>query len=393
MTPKKRFDLDELKRRHPLADVVGRYAEVRRSGERLVGRCPFHDDRHPSFAVHLPTETWQCYAASCGLGGDVIDLIGYAEHGRGWNAREATMFKEVVHRLDAAELPVRRQSVPHDWQQPRAWRPVELSPRTQQLLHLTARLYHTALLALGRGPSSPYAYLRERGLSDAILRREGVGYAAGDLLEPALIVSGFNRDEAEAIHLLQGQREFMAGRVVFIEASKAGQVLHLIGRAFAAWLHPESPKYLSLKEMDKPLYGYARLDKRPSSKPVLLVESPPDRLTALQWGAEALANVGSMMKVEHAAQLARLERPLFIVPHQDGGPGLAAAQQWRERIGRDLPLLSLPEGVKDLNELALQPEGEAIFKAMMASQGAATNETNPHSDADGFSLRGPLYAP
>jgi DNA primase len=367
-----RLDLAELKRRHPLAEVVGRYTEVRRSGERLIGRCPFHDDRHPSFAVHLPTETWQCYAASCGLGGDVLDLIGCAEFGRAWNARDPEQFKAVLRRLDIGALPPRRQPAPAEWRQARAWRPGALAPGPQQLLHLTARLYHTMLLALGRGPGTPYAGLRARGLTDAILRREGLGYAAGHLLEPALRASGFAPAEAEALHLLHAGRDFLAGRVIFVETNRAGQVLHLIGRAFAPWLPAGAPKYLCLKEMEKPLYGYARLDKRPSARPVLLVESPPDRLTALQWGVDAVANVGSLMKVEHAALLARLERPLVIVPHQDGGPGLAAAGQWRERIGRDLPLLHLPAGVKDLNELAQRPDGAALFRDLLAAQGLAT---------------------
>jgi DNA primase len=364
-----RLNVDDLKRRHPLAEVVGRYTEVRRSGERLIGRCPFHDDRHPSFAVHLPTETWQCYAASCGLGGDVIDLIGCAEFGRAWNARDPEQFKAALRRLEEDALPPRRQPAPTHWHRGVASRPSALEPGMQQLLHLAARLYHTTLLALGRRPGSPYHALRERGLTDAVIRREGLGYATGHLLEPALRASGFSRAEAEAVHLLYAGREFMAGRLIFIETNKAGQVLHLIGRAFAPWLSASAPKYLCLKEMEKPLYGYARLDKRPSARPVLLVESPPDRLTALQWGVDAVANVGSLMKVEHAALLARLERPLYIVPHQDGGPGLAAASQWRERIGRDLPLLSLPEGIKDLNELAQRPDGAALFRDLLAAQG------------------------
>jgi DNA primase len=160
----------------------------------------------------------------------------------------------------------------------------------------------------------------------------------------------------------------MAGRVVFVERDRNGRILHLIGRAFSPDLSDRAPKYLSLKEMSKPLYGYARLDRRESDRPVLLVESPPDAITARQWGFDALANIGTRMKSEHAALLARLKRPLVIVPHNDGGAGLVAAERWRELIGRGV-LAELPDSVKDLNELATRDGGEHEFLVLMKAHG------------------------
>src|SRR5687768_4230094 len=106
MDPATRAALDEIKARHPLQDVALRYvADLHHTGTNLVGRCPFHDDRHPSFAVHLPTQTWHCYAASCELGGDVIDLVGHARFGRAWNSRDKAMFKGALADLDGQRLP------------------------------------------------------------------------------------------------------------------------------------------------------------------------------------------------------------------------------------------------------------------------------------------------
>jgi hypothetical protein len=105
---------------------------------------------------------------------------------------------------------------------------------------------------------------------------------------------------------------------------------------------------------------------------VLLVESPPDRLTALAWGFDALANTGTGLKYDHAADLARLARPLAIVPHNDGGTGMVAAERWCSQIGRDdIKLISLPDGIKDLNELAAVPDGQARFLALMQAHGFA----------------------
>jgi DNA primase len=363
-----RTTIDDIKARHPIAEVATRYvSNLRRAGGWLIGSCPFHDDRDPSFGVSLNTETWQCFAASCGLGGDVIDLIGYARCGRAWNSRDKEMFKEVLSILEGGRLPPPRRTIPAAWRNAAEWRPVELTPHVQILLHMAARLYHTNLLAMGQEPGTPYAYLRGRGLADATIRREGMGYATGDLLGPALAACGLSRAEAADVNLLDRERhhrEFMAGRIVFVECDRSGRVLHLIGRKFAPWLSEAAPKYLSLKDIFKPLYGYARLDKRPSKSPVILVESPPDAITARQWGFDALANTGTRMKEEHVRRLARLQRPLIIVPHNDDGPGWEAAERWKAMIGHGT-LVPLPTGVKDLNELGATPDGESVFAAQL----------------------------
>ena len=366
--------LQQIKDGHPLQEIVPRYAEVRLSGDHLVGRCPFHDDHSPSFAAWLRTQTWQCFAASCGAGGDVIDFVGHATFGRAWNSRDKALFKEALERLTGNGLPPLRRTIPPEWRRPEMWRPVELSPRTQMMLHTAASLYHTTLLARGRGPSSPYAYLRdERGFTAETIHREAIGYAEGGLLLPALEASGLSRDEAVATFLLtpdHPDREWMEGRIVFAERDRTGRILHLIGRRFAPWMSADTPKYLSLKEMTKPLYGYAQLDKRPGDKPVILVESPPDRIVARQWGYDAIANIGTKMKFDHAARLAVLRRPLAIVPHNDDEPdkGWAAAEHWRALIGQGT-LVPLPDGVKDIGELVLVPEGARLLAQRLRQSG------------------------
>jgi DNA primase len=176
-------------------------------------------------------------------------------------------------------------------------------------------------------------------------------------------------DDAAAALLIRPEsgRERLAGRIIFGERDRTGRVLHLIGRRFAPWLSPDAPKYLALSELTKPLYGYARLDRRPSAKPVFLVEGPPDQLTLNQWGHDALANLGTRLTPHHATLLAALRRPLVVVPNNDAesGAGLAAAEQWVTRIGHG-QLLRLPADVKDVNEMAQQPRGWAQWAGLLA---------------------------
>lgn len=63
----------ELKRRFPIETVATRYVHLRRVGRTLVGRCPFHDDRHPSFVVYPSTQLFHCFG--CEAHGDVLTFV------------------------------------------------------------------------------------------------------------------------------------------------------------------------------------------------------------------------------------------------------------------------------------------------------------------------------
>jgi DNA primase len=70
--------IDRIKNDNPIVQVIGRYVELRPSGSNLVGLCPFHEDRIPSFTVYPITGTFHCYG--CGKHGDVISFVGWIEH-------------------------------------------------------------------------------------------------------------------------------------------------------------------------------------------------------------------------------------------------------------------------------------------------------------------------
>ena len=366
-----RREIDEIKARNHVADVIGRYANgLRKSGRHLIGQCPFHDDRQPSFVVYLDTESWHCFG--CERDGDAIDFVGRMECGDAWNPRDGAMFRQALSVLETG-LPPLRHAIPAEWKARAACRPVEVEPHVQLVLDLTARIYHTTLLTMGRGDGTPYDYLRQRGLTDETIRREGIGYAAGDRLALAMIAYGLSRDVAAGANLLDADkkyREFMTGRIVFVERDRAGLVIHMVGRAFDSRIHSNAPKYLSLKEINRSLHGWRRLDRRPGDKPVIVVESPPDRLTAMQWGYDAIATLGTGMKEDDAVKLRLLKRPKIYVPHNDGGIGLNAARLWQEKIGEG-EIALLPDGAKDLNELGLSADGQTVFDEVMRAATAA----------------------
>jgi len=65
--------LQELKLRNDIGDVISSYVNLKRKGRNLVGLCPFHGEKTPSFTVYTETESFYCFG--CGAGGDVISFI------------------------------------------------------------------------------------------------------------------------------------------------------------------------------------------------------------------------------------------------------------------------------------------------------------------------------
>lgn len=83
-TYSKRFDPAEVKRRTNITALVGRYVRLKKRGKEHIGKCPFHDDRHPSFSVNPEKGLWCCYA--CGIGGDIFSFLTRL---RGYSFQEA----------------------------------------------------------------------------------------------------------------------------------------------------------------------------------------------------------------------------------------------------------------------------------------------------------------
>jgi DNA primase len=375
-----RQTLQELKNKYRIEDVVQqalRGEELRGAGDVLTCKCPLHGGRHLSFCVYVSTQTWQCFSGKCEKGGDVFDFVGYQMYPDSWDSRNKSMFVAVLEALGGGRYAPRIHPAEPLEQPVERRRPIELDLPRQILLHVSASVYHTALLR-DRRPSSAYAYFRDaRNLTHACIREHVLGVAQGGALAQALAGLGLSIDDARAVSLYgeTGSREWLDGRVVFCERDRVGRILHLMGRAFSPALGPGALKYLSLSEMTKPLYGFAALDKRESDRPVFIVEGAPDKLTLNMWGLDALANIGTKMKAHHAAQLALLRRPKVVVPNNDPGPtpaGLMAAQRWLDQIG-DGHLLLLPPHLKDVNELAHETEARSRFLQLAREQGVSLN--------------------
>ena len=334
-------DIPALKARHPLGDVV------EASGVRLRGRgrvrqgvCPFHDESEGSFTVYADSERWYCFG--CGEGGDVLDFVRRTEH---------LSLPEAIQRLDggswdvpgavARPAPTRRSTA------------AAVPPRDPALLTAAARFYAGRL----RRHSEAWEYLASRGIGLDATARLGLGFSPGSGLREALESAGFTADRLRdsGLFMERGAERF-AGMVVVPDVSDS-LVRWLVGRA----LHPDVKPRFQAPPGPKPVLGLGRLGPAPPW--AVLAEGVFDWLVLAGWGLPACAALGTQGMERVAASLRGCPR-VFLAFDNDAA-GLDAAGRLAGLLGRRAAVLTLPQGVGDVAELAALPHGRAAFLRLL----------------------------
>ncbi|WP_397473028.1 DNA primase [Pusillimonas sp.] len=291
--------VQELLARVDVVDVVGRYVQLRKGGANLLGLCPFHNEKSPSFTVSPTKQFYHCFG--CGAHGSAISFL--MEH-------TGASFPEAVRSLAASAGMVVPEENRSPAQRAASQRRKEEVSRHQQILDAANAYYQRGLKA------SPAAigYLKQRGLSGQIAARFGLGWTGGDRRglasifpnyeDPLLVESGL------VIEADDGRRyDRFRERVMFPIRNTRGLIIGFGGRLIAKG----EPKYLNSPETavfskGRELYGLweARTAVR-SEGCVLVVEGYMDVVGLAQQGVEnAVATLGTATTPEHVQKLLRL---------------------------------------------------------------------------------------
>ena len=335
-------DIAELKARHPLGDTVeAAGVALRGKGRVRQGVCPFHEEVEGSFTVYADSEKFYCFG--CGAGGDVLDFVG---------RMEGLTLPEAILRLhDGAVTP----SVigPRPAPTPRPAAP-PLPPRDPALLSAAVRFYAGQL----RRSSGARAYLASRGVGLDAAMRLGLGYAAGHGLRQYLQAAGFDNGRLRDSGLfLKHGRERFSGTITVPDIAR-GRVRWLTGRAVGA---DAKPRFQAVPG-PKPVLGLARLGPPPPW--LVLTEGVFDYLTLAGWGYPACAALGTQGLDKVAAALRGCPR-VFLAFDNDGA-GLEAATGLKQLLGLRAAVVNLPQGIADVGELAMLPNGQLIFRRLLA---------------------------
>jgi len=365
--------LDEQRRRietvrvnNPIEQVIGRYVELRASGRRLVGCCPFHEDSSPSLVVYPDNGSWFCFA--CDVGGDVFAFLKRIEY---------VSFDEAWRRLDSGSLatpraldksnPVTTQSTPRTFADQKDQ--LELTEEHFTLLTAATEVYHAALLQQPK----LLTYLARRGFNLDAVCKYRLGYAAGDNLEKYFRFRGWNQQAGLELGLQVKKRdgvvrEYFNKRIVVPElrvcSGGPARTIYLVGRATEGW---QKAKYLGLPNAPKPLWG-AELAR--DADEVFVCEGVFDMLTLIEWGYAAVATLGHP-KREHVEELARAERIYIATDADDAGREFAGAlKEWLGNRAIVLPSFKRfkeLQGIKDVNELMEKhpQDGRDIFARLV----------------------------
>jgi DNA primase len=330
--------VEEVKAAADMIAVVSGRSQLRKAGARYLGRCPFHEERTPSFSVNPTDKLYYCFG--CGAKGDLITFV-----------RET----EQLDFAGAIEWLADRFNVPIEYE--------ETSPaqdarrrRRERLLELldAAASFYERYLWDSQAGSLARDYLAGRGLGEEVCREYRLGLAlGGTTLARKAVERGFTREELLAAGLLNRRgNDYFSGRLLFPLGDARGRVLGFQARK----LREDDPlraKYVNSPEGElfrkgDLLYG---LDKARGAiakqERAIVVEGNTDVLALHQAALEpVVASMGTALTERQLKELGRLTKRVWLCFDGDAageaatlrGMELAAAQ------GLDVRVVALPSG-------------------------------------------------
>lgn len=341
-----------------MAAEVGRYTDLKRNGAQMMGLCPFHDERSPSFSVDPQDKLYHCFG--CGVAGDVFGFV---------MEKEGLTFAESVEALaDRYGVELQREQ-----EDPRAEARRQARQRLQQLLERAAA-YYSNYLWESREAGKARDYLAGRGLAEQTLRDFGVGFApsAWDKILVAGQRAGFTVPEMHSVGLVQRSRQgqeydrFRA-RIMFPIRDARGRVLGFGGRATR---DDQKPKYVNTSETDffhksEILYGLDRARAAMAKENrALVVEGYTDVLALHQAGLEGAVGVmGTAITPDQVKTLSGVVDEVILALDADEAGQEAMLRAQRVAGGRRMRLrvASMPKGV-DPAELMAEADGAERFR-------------------------------
>ena len=351
--------LQELKMKTDIEDVISTYVTLKRRGATLVGLCPFHNEKTPSFTVYPATQSFYCFG--CGAGGDAITFLKKIEN---------------LDYLDAVKTLAQRAGL----QMPQEGFDDSLSKRRRRILEMNreaARFYHSVLLS----PEGKvgYDYYIGRALSAATINHFGLGFAPNqwDALLKHMRAKGYQPAElVDAGLARKGQKGYydnFRNRVMTPIIDVRGNVIAFGGRV----LDDSKPKYINTgdtlvykKTNELFALNFAKDSKEDA---LILCEGYMDVIAMHQAGfTNAVAGCGTALTTEQVRLISRYAKEVILTYDADeaGQKALQKAMALFDQTDVKVRIPALVGG-KDPDEI-IRTYGRDKFKGMLEG---ASNET------------------
>jgi len=338
--------VEAVKAAAELVAVVEERTSLRKQGARLVGRCPFHEERTASFSVNPSLGLYHCFG--CHKGGDVISFV---------RETQGLDFAGAIEWLgERFRVELEYEDVSPEQAAKRNRR-----ARLQDLLDDAASYYERALWETEVG-SFARDYLKGRGFSEEIAREFRLGLSlSGNSLARKAMAKGFTRDELISAGLMRPRGEdYFQRRLMFPLTDARGRVLGFQARK----LHDDDPltgKYVNTQEselfhksavvygLDKARSAIAKQDR------ACVVEGNADVIALRQAGFEpVVACMGTSLTEQQLRELGRLTKRLWLAFDGDAAGESAALRGMELAVKQqfDVNVVALPVGVDPADDPA-----------------------------------------
>lgn len=348
--------INEIKYRNDIETAVSQYVNLKRRGKNLVGLCPFHSEKTPSFTVYPENGSFYCFG--CGVGGDVFTFTGLIEN---------------LDYMESIKLLAERSgiSLPQDGYDDSMQR---LKKRIYDINRDTARFFHSFLMS----PGGKWAldYLTGRGLTVKTIKHFGLGAApdSWDALIHHLKEKGYTESDMLAANVIGksnrgGIYDRFRKRVMFPIINIRGNIVAFSGRAMPGE-DKQGGKYVNTA--DTPVYKKSEnlfginFAKSVCSERVILVEGNMDVISLHQAGFEnTVAPLGTAFTTEQANLLSRYTKEIVLMLDADaaGQKAVRRASGLLENTGLSVRVVVIPDG-KDPDEY-IKKNGKERFAALL----------------------------
>jgi len=342
-------NIDAVKEKIDIVELVNSYVPLKRSGRNYKGLCPFHNEKTPSFMVSPELQIFKCFG--CGKGGDIFKFIMEIE---GVDFPEALKILAdkagVTLTYDSSEKSQKEKS------------------QKQKIIEINtlAAKYFNLLLEKHKYGAKAKKYLQKRNISEDSIKEFQLGYAPNSwsALSSFLQKKGFTKDEIVLAGLAKYKRnksdiyDTFRARLMFPLKDHLDRVVGFSGRAL---LKDQEPKYINSPETpvfhkDQFLYGLnlAKTHIKQEGN-VIIVEGQFDMISPYQKGVKNIvASMGTALTPKQAGLIKRYTDTVILMLDSDTA-GITAALRGIESIKQhelNIFVVTLPKKYKDPDELA-----------------------------------------
>lgn len=361
-------DVERIKERLDVAEVVGGYVKLDRAGASFKGRCPFHNEKTPSFFVSPARQSYYCFG--CGAKGDIFTFV---------QEVEGVSFREALKSL-AERAGVELEN-----------RPVDAKAKDEketllQALEVAAEFFEREFSKSEEAKK----YVASRGITDASVKKWKLGYAPAEWrgLYSHMMSLGFKADALIKAGLIKiapdgsGKEPYdvFRDRVIFPLSNAQGEIIAFAGRALQK---DAVPKYLNspdtvLFTKSEVLYGLDKAkEKIRRANFAVLVEGQVDLVLSHQAGVEnTVASSGTAFTAQHLERLKRLSKRILLAFDGDEA-GFKAAEKASAlalALGLEAKVARLPEGKDPAELVSADPQSwkDALKSALPAIEAFLT---------------------